>query len=101
MSWALLAELAEREEVAVAGHRWDELLAIQDERRDLLAGLQRPLPLEARPVLERALARSQATEQFLVGSLVEAKGAIARISQGRRAIGAYGAGSGTRVDTRG
>lgn len=101
MSWEHLAVLAEREEVAVAGRRWDELLAIQDERRELLDGLEGPLPAEARPVLERALARSQATQQLLLGSIAEAKDAMARVARGRRAMGAYGGGRSGRLDARG
>lgn len=92
LDWAALEELDAREEIAVAGHRWDELLAIQTERRGLLDALPRTLPVAAKPMLERALARSQATERLLLGSLAETKGAIERLRGGRRAIGAYGAG---------
>jgi hypothetical protein len=100
MSWTSLAELAEREEQAVADHRWDDLLEIQDERRGVLAGLEQPLPAEARPALERALERSNATQQALVGAMAETKGAIGRLGQGRRAIGAYGAGATGRLEAR-
>lgn len=89
MSWQLFDELVAREEAAVAGRRWDELLEIQAERRQAFDDLPENLPQEARPVLERALARSQATAAVLVAAMAETKGTIERLRGGRRVVGAY------------
>jgi hypothetical protein len=89
MSWQLFDELVAREEAAVAGRRWDELLEIQAERRQALDDLPENLPQEARPTLERALARSEATRQALVAAMAETKGTIERLRSGRRVVGAY------------
>jgi hypothetical protein len=89
MSWQLFDELAAREEAAVAGRRWDELLEIQAERRRVLDSLPARLPQDARPVLERALARSQATAGVLEAAMAETKGTIERLRGGRRVVGAY------------
>lgn len=89
MSWRLFDELVAREEAAVAGRRWNELLEIQEERRGLLDSLPQQLPPEARPTLERALERSEATRGVLLGALAETKGAIERLRGGRRTVGAY------------
>lgn len=101
MSWVeSLDELAVREAAAVDGRRWDELVAIQDERHDLLLGLPQPLPASCRPVLERALAASLATQDALAGPMAETKGAIERLRGGRRALGAYGAGRRNSLERR-
>ncbi|HVV58518.1 MAG TPA: flagellar protein FliT [Gaiellaceae bacterium] len=89
MSWELFDELAAREETAVAGRRWDELLEIQAERRRVLDALPADLPQEAKPTLERALARSQETAAVLVAAMAETKGTIERLRGGRRVVGAY------------
>jgi len=89
MSWQLFDELVAREEAAVAGRRWDELLEIQAERRRVLDSLPADLPREARPALERALARSQATATVLVAAMAETKGTIERLRGGVRVVGAY------------
>ena len=89
MSWRLFEELTAREEAAVAGRRWDELLEIQAQRREAIEGLPARLPAEARPALERALARAGATESALVAAMAETKGTIERLRGGRRVVGAY------------
>ena len=93
-----LAELARAEERAVASGRWHELLAIQDEQRELLDALPNPAPAEARPFLEEALARAGATQNALVGALAETKGKIERLGTGRRTVGAYGIRSTSELD---
>lgn len=89
MSWQLFDELVAREEAAVAGRRWDELLKIQAERRAIIDALPARLPQEAKPALERALARSEATRRILVAAMAETKGTIERLRSGRRVVGAY------------
>ena len=96
MKWAQafadLDDLGVREAAAIAGARWDELVDIQAERRSLLGSLPAPPPPEARPALERALARTHETQQALVAVMAETKGVIERLQGGRRAVQAYGGG---------
>ncbi|HEX7083920.1 MAG TPA: hypothetical protein VF186_07375 [Gaiellaceae bacterium] len=89
VSWRALDELAEREEAAVAGRRWNDLLLIQAERRAVLDALPASLPAEARPTFERALARAEQTRGTLMAGLAETKSAIERLRGGRRVVGAY------------
>jgi len=93
-----LAELARAEEQAVASRRWHELLAIQDEQRQLLDALPTPLPAEVKPFLEQALTRVGVTQSALLGALAETKGKIERLGTGRRTVGAYGIRSISELD---
>lgn len=94
MKWAQafahLDDLGVREAAAIAGARWDELVDIQSERQSLIGSLPAPLPPEAKPVLERALARTHETQQTLVAAMAETKGILERLQGGRRALQAYG-----------
>lgn len=92
--------LAERERIAVASGRWDEVVEIHGERRELVAGLPQPLPEAARPVLERALEQSLLTERALVAALAEAKGTLERLRGGRRAAVAYGGRRAAALDAK-
>lgn len=89
-AFAHLDDLGVREAAAIAGARWDELVDITAERQSLLDALPEALPAEAKPVLERALARTQETQQTLVAAMAETKGMIERLQGGRRAVQAYG-----------
>jgi hypothetical protein len=93
-------ELAERERLAVSSARWDEVVEIHGERRELVAALPEPLPQAVRPVLERALERSLATERALVAALAETKGTLERLRGGRRAAAAYGGRRAAALDAR-
>jgi len=93
-------ELAERERIAVASARWDEVVEIHGARRELVANLPQPLPEAARPVLERALERSLQTERALVAALAETKGTLERLRGGRRAAVAYGGRRAAALDAR-
>jgi hypothetical protein len=95
-----LAELVRREEEAVDGRRFDELIAIQQEQLELLDALPDELPREALPLLEQALARCLSTQQSLFASLAETKGIIERLRAGRRAIGGYTTNQRGKVDAR-
>ena len=94
MKWARafadLDDLGVREAAAIAGARWDELVDIQAERESLLGSLPSPPPPEAKPVLERALVRTQETQRTLVAAMAETKGMLERLQGGRRALHAYG-----------
>jgi anti-sigma factor RsiW len=89
-AFADLDDLGVREAAAIAGARWEELVDIQAERQSLLGSLPSPPPPEAKPALERALARTAETQQALVAAMAETKGTIERLQGGRRAVQAYG-----------
>jgi anti-sigma factor RsiW len=89
-AFANLDDLGVREAAAIAGARWDELVDIQSERQRLLGSLPAPPPPEAKPALERALARTRETQQALVAVMAETKGTLERLQGGRRALNAYG-----------
>jgi anti-sigma factor RsiW len=89
-AFASLDDLGVREAAAIAGARWDELVDIQAERQSLLGSLPSPPPPEAKPALERALARTHETQRTLVAAMAETKGMLERLNGGRRALHAYG-----------
>jgi hypothetical protein len=93
-------ELARREEEAVEGRNWEELIAIQKEQLELLASLPDALPREALTGLEQALDRCRNTQQLLFSSLAETQGILERIRAGGRALGAYTSNRRSRVDAR-
>jgi hypothetical protein len=100
MRWEdALADLVERQERALRDGRWDDVTAVGAEQQALVASLP-PLPPSARPVLERALQASLATERALAAGLAETKGALERLRRGRPAIRAYGGPSRTGLDAR-
>ena len=70
----------EQERSASQGH---------EKRRAIIDALPARLPQEAKPALERALARSEATRRILVAAMAETKGTIERLRSGRRVVGAY------------
>jgi hypothetical protein len=89
MNLERLVELAREEKRAVESRRWEALLAIRAEQHAILEGLRGQLSADARPILELALARSQATEKALFASLAETQGILERLRAGRRAIHGY------------
>jgi hypothetical protein len=101
-AWQRLDELAALEHEVVEDGEWEALPPLQEERARLFEALPQPLPQEALPTLERALAQSRATEAALRENLEAAGRVLAGIRRGRRAAVAYGAPSGARaVDARG
>jgi hypothetical protein len=100
VSWQGLEELARRERNAVAAERWDDLIALQDDRRRLLATLESPLPPEAKSVLELALEQSRATEEALQVNLQAAGEILAGLRRGRRMVAAYDPGRRGSLEAR-
>lgn len=94
MDWVELGELARRERAVVDGGRWEELPALQDARGALIAGLERPLPAEAEPLLRAVLAQSRATEQALQVALAQTEAELGTVRRGRRAMAGYSAAAG-------
>jgi Flagellar protein FliT len=89
MSWHLLADLALRERELVAEERWDDLLALQTERQQLIDSLPRPLPRQARSALVTARLQSRETEQALQTAMARTGSELATLRRGRRVVGAY------------
>jgi hypothetical protein len=85
-----LAELAERELWAVRAGAFDDLPALDHERRRLIAQLPAQPPATARPALERA----RDTQEELISALLAVRERtgreLARIRTGRQAVRAYG-----------
>ena len=84
-----LVALAGAQELAASEGRWDDLLDVQQELQAVLSGAAGPQPESAREALEEARRRTAATEQLLVGAIVERQGVLERLRVGRRAISAY------------
>jgi Flagellar protein FliT len=102
VSWRRLDELAAREHEVVEDGEWEALPPLQEERARLFETLPAPLPQEALPTLERALAQAQQTEAALRENLEAAGRVLAGIRRGRRAATAYGGPSTSRaLDARG
>jgi hypothetical protein len=84
-----LVALAGAQELAASEGRWGDLLDVQQALQALLSSAVEPQPESAREALEEARRRAAATEQLLVGAIVERQGVLERLRVGRRAIGAY------------
>jgi hypothetical protein len=88
-AYSQLADLAEIErDLAVAG-RVDEVLAVQDERAALIAGLPAKAPAEARPSLRRAAAAQAETTVALATAMRAVRGDAVRLEHMRGAVAAY------------
>jgi hypothetical protein len=87
--WNRVRDLAQAQEAAAAGRRWDDVLEIQATLHAVLADAE-PAPVEALHILEAAYSAAQAAEQLLFGALAERKGTLERLRDGRHAIAAYG-----------
>ena len=88
-AYAQLAELAEAErDLAVAG-RIDELLAVQERRAALVAGLPERAPAAARPHLLRAAAAQAQATAALATALSATRSEVGRLERGRGAVAAY------------
>ena len=87
--YATLAELAETErDLALAG-AVDELLAVQERRAALVAGLPARAPRHARAHLARAAAAQAEATAALTVAAGAARGEIVRLEHGRTAVAAY------------
>ena len=92
MSLARLVELAELEQQAVSGHRWEALEEIRAEQRQILEAARGRLTTDDRAALEFALGRSRESERALFASLAETQGIIERMRAGRRRCAYAGSG---------
>jgi hypothetical protein len=100
VSWQLLPELARRERELVTAERWDDLLAIQAERDELIAALPERLPHDALVALEAALRQSRDTESVLRDALGRTGGLLRSLRHGRKAVTAYSGPAAAGLETR-
>jgi hypothetical protein len=84
-----LAELAETERELAAAGRIEELLAVQERRAALVAGLPAQAPPSAREHLRRAAEAQAQTTAALAGALRAARSEAVRLERGRGAMAAY------------
>ena len=88
--YVALASLAERELELVNAGELAALTALQDERRELVAGLPAVAPASARPALERAAALQVRTTAALADGMREVGSELDRIDRGRSTVRRYG-----------
>ena len=103
--YAALLTLTEREHELVVAGAWEELSALDAERRVLLDALPaRPPAGAARRALERAAAVQSATTALLAAQVADLRRSLGHMAQGRTAVQGYGGGAGAgarRVDLAG
>ena len=89
--YATLLALTEREHALVVAGTWEELAAVDSERRTALAGLPAQAPAgAARAALERAAELQAATTALLADQVAERRRALGHMAQGRTAVQGYG-----------
>ena len=98
MSWQHLAELAVREQRLVEAEAWEELLEVQAERRQLIARLPSPAPLDALGILVTAREQARATAAALERAMAETGQQLDVLRRGRSAVRAYGGGERSGLD---
>jgi hypothetical protein len=89
--YAALLELTEREHALVVAGTWEELAAVDSERRGALAGLPARAPAgAAREALARAAELQAATTALLAAQVAELRRSLGHVAQGRTAVQGYG-----------
>lgn len=82
-----LLELALRERELIDEERWDEVVALDRERRDLSAALPGPPPAEARPLLEAAEHAVRENAALIAARLAATREELGTLGRGRQAAG--------------
>jgi hypothetical protein len=89
--YAALLELTEREHALAVAGTWEELAAVDSERRVALAGLPARAPAgAAREALARAAELQAATTALLAAQVAELRRSLGHVAQGRTAVQGYG-----------
>ncbi|MEA2127753.1 MAG: hypothetical protein QOJ85_644 [Solirubrobacteraceae bacterium] len=93
--YAALLELTEREHALVVAGSWEDLAAVDAERRTLLAGLPPRAPAGAAvDALERAAGLQAQTSALLSAQVAELRRSLGHMAQGRVTVQGYrGAGA--------
>lgn len=86
-----LLELARRERELIDEARWDEVVALDRERRDLAESLPGPPPAEARPLLEAAERAVRENAALIAAGLAATREELGLISRGRSLVSGYAA----------
>ncbi len=89
-----LLELTEREHQLVVDGAWEELAAVDQRRRELLASLPARPPAAARHALTRAVALQTATTALISTQVRELRRSLGHVARGRVAVQGYGGGAG-------
>jgi hypothetical protein len=98
--YVALLELTEREHALVVAGSWEELAAVDDERRTLLAGLPPRAPAgAARSALAHAAGLQAQTSALLSAQVAELRRSLGHMAQGRMTVQGYG-GAGTPAPAR-
>ena len=98
--YAALLALTEREHELVVAGAWEELAAVDAERRTLVAVMPAHAPAgAAREALARAADVQAATTALLAAQVAELRRALGHVAHGRTAVQGYGGGTGGRAAT--
>jgi hypothetical protein len=98
--YAALLALTELEHELVVAGAWEELAAVDAERRTLVAVMPAHAPAgAAREALARAADVQAATTALLATHVAELRRSLGHVAQGRTAVQGYGGGAGARAGT--
>lgn len=101
-SYAALLALTEREHELVVAGAWEELAAVDAERRTLIDVMPACPPVGAAgEILARAAAVQAATTALLATQVAELRRSLGHVAQGRTAVLGYGGGAGARAGSSG
>ena len=93
--YAALLTLTEREHELVVAGAWEELAALDADRRAVLDALPaRPPARGAREALDRAAQVQAATTALLAAQVGDLRRSLGHMAQGRTAVQGYGGGAG-------
>ena len=95
-----LLRFAEREAGLIEAGEWDQLVATQAERRELLASLPPTPPTSARGRLERILALLERNASAIGAAMAQTRGELDRAVRARKNLGSYSAPTAPQLDFR-
>jgi hypothetical protein len=87
--YAALVDLARRESTLIASERWSDLIDLENERKQVLAGLPSQAPNEARGLLEEAKGIVQRNVAAIVTATEKTRAQLAHVGRGRQAVAGY------------
>jgi hypothetical protein len=87
--YAALVDLARRESTLIASGRWSDLIELESERKEVLAGLPSPPPQEARSLLEEAKRIVQRNVASILAATEQTRAQLAHVGRGRQAVAGY------------
>ena len=100
--YAALLALTEREHELVVAGAWEELAAVDAQRRTLVAVMPACPPAGAAgEALARAAEVQAATTALLASQVAELRRSLGHVAQGRTAVRGYGGGTSARAGSSG